>query len=303
MSYLELKKNREAALAQLNEQLDKLNPQKSFGKTDDRFWSPTVDKSGNGYAVIRFLPAPDGEDAPFIRRWDHGFKGPAGKWYINLNRNSIGEDDPVSDFNSKLWQEGEGSKGRKTVTGTNDNPGTKRRLHYIANVLIIEDPDHPENNGKIKLFKFGKKIFDKLNDAMNPKFKDESKMNPFDMWTGANFKIKIRNFEGYRNYDKSEFSDPAPLSTNDSELETIYNSTHSLQAFLDPKLFGTYEELQKKLNQVMDPNGTPATRAAREEEPKAEASQPKTAPSRMETASTGPAEDDDESLEFFKKLV
>jgi hypothetical protein len=310
LSFSELRKNRKTSLAAINTQLDKLNT--SFKKDDDRFWQPTVDKAGNGYAVIRFLDAPEGEDAPFVRVFDHGFKGPTGKWYIELSRTTMGEDDPVSDMNSKLWEQGENSAGRKTVSGDNANgqPGTKRRTAFYSNILVIEDPDVPENNGKVFLFKYGKKIFDKLNDAMNPKFKDETQLNPFDLWEGANFKLKIRKFEGQRNYDKSEFDKttvgPAG-GKNENELETLWKSQHSLAAFLAPDKFKTYEDLQKKLNQVMDINGTPATRAAREEPKREQAPEPKSeAPKeqvKADAAAPGPAEDDDESLEFFKKLT
>lgn len=309
LSFAELRKNRGSQLQKLNSELEKLN--NNFSKTDDRFWTPTVDKAGNGYAVLRFLPAAEGEDVPFIRRWDHGFKGPGGKWYIELSRNSLGEDDPTSDMNSKLWAQGENSVGRRTVSGSDDMPGTKRRLHYIASVYIVEDPDKPENNGTVRLFKFGKKIFDKLNDAMNPKFKDEQALNPFDLWEGANFKLKIRKFEGHRNYDKSEFdrTTVGPLAgKTDTQLEEIWKSQVKLQTFLDPSLFKPYDELQKKLNSVMDITGTPATRADRETPPREEAPKVKEAEARTPTAekgtNAGPADDEnDETLSFFQRMA
>lgn len=310
LSIAELRKSRGTQLSKLTAEVDKLSSG-NFKKEDDRFWQPTVDKAGNGYAVLRFLPAPVGEDVPFVRTFDHGFKGPTGKWYIEKSRTSMpGEEDPVSKMNSELWAQGENSAGRKTVSGDNANgqPGTKRRTSYTSNVYVVDDPENPANNGKVFLFKYGKKIFDKLNDAMNPKFKDETAINPFDLWEGCNFKLKIRKFEGQRNYDKSEFDRTTVGNVDgktENELEVIWKSEHSLQAFLDPKEYKTYEELQKKLNAVMDPNGTPATRAAREE-PQSEAprqarsEEPKltnTAPSQAQ-----PGEEDDESLDFFRKL-
>lgn len=308
LSLAELRKSRGTQLSKLTAEVDKLS--NNFKKDDDRFWQPTVDKAGNGYAVLRFLPAPVGEDVPFVRLFDHGFKGPTGKWYIEQSRTTIGEEDPVSQMNSELWAQGENSAGRKTVSGDNANgqPGTKRRTSYVSNVFIVEDPDNPDNNGKVKLFKYGKKIFDKLNDAMNPKFKDETAMNPFDLWEGQNFKLKIRKFEGQRNYDKSEFDKTSTgnvAGKTENELDAMWQSQHSLAAFLDPKNFKSYDELKKKLNSVMDPNGTPATRAAAEE-PRSEA------PRQVRSEESNPApstpapsseEDDDESLNFFRRLT
>ncbi len=307
LSFAEMRKNRSGALAKMNADLEKLNSN-GFGKADERLWVPTVDKAGNGYAVLRFLPPPKGEDAAFVRVFDHGFKGPAGKWFIELSRTTIGEDDPVSDMNSKLWAQGENSEGRKTVSGDNANnrPGTKRRTAFYSNVLVVEDPDKPENNGKVFLFKYGKKIFDKLNDAMNPKFKDETALNPFDLWEGADFKLKIRKFEGQRNYDKSEFDrttiGPAGGMT-DEQLELLWGSEHSLASFLDPAKFKSYEDLQKKLNTVMDIQGTPATRAAGPDTPPKEEPKESRREEAKEPAKSDPGTDDDESLEFFKNLT
>lgn len=307
-SFADLKKSRTSSFEKLNSELNKLN-EKSQSSNDDRFWSPTVGKDGNGYAVIRFLPAPSGEDVPFIRRWDHGFKG-VGGWYINMSLNTIGKDDPVSDLNRKLWAQGEGSEGRRIVSGHGkDQPGSKRRLHYISNIYIVDDPDHPENNGKVKLYKYGMKIFDKLNDLMSPKFKDETPTNPFDLWEGATFKIKIRNVEGYRNYDKSEFMAPAPLLDDDAKLEEIWKSEYSLQEFLDPKNFKSYEELERQLTKVLglDTKST-AERAVREDiaEQSQAPKQERAAPAKQEPEA-GPEEGavsgDDEGLAFFQKLA
>src|SRR6266576_943268 len=215
-SFSELRKSRKDELAKLTSALDKME---SGGRPkDDRFWAPTVDKAGNGFAVIRWLPPAEGEDMPFIRFWDHGFKGPGGLWYIENSLTSIGREDPVSEMNRKLWAQGE--EGKKIVSGdqANDRPGTKRRLHFVANVLVVTDPGNKDNEGKGVLYKFGAKIFNKLKEAMSPEDVEGTPeelrtkaINPFDFDEGADFIIKLRQVEGYRNYDKCEFSKSKPL--------------------------------------------------------------------------------------------
>jgi len=244
-SFAQLKSARKSSLSKLNDELSKMTSNGSQNSTeDDRFWQPTVDKLGNGYAIIRFLPPPKDEDLPFVRLFSHGFKGPSGSWYIENSRTTLGESDPVGELNSKLWNSGiEADKEQARAQ--------KRRLHFISNVYVVKDPGNPDNEGKVFLYKYGKKIFDKLNDLMNPQFDDEEPVNPFDFWGGANFRLKIRQVEGYRNYDKSDFDDPKPLSDDDEELEQIWNKQHSLQEFLDPKNFKSYEELQTRLNRVL----------------------------------------------------
>ena len=225
---------------------EKLNTNKY--ESDERFWSPTVDKAGNGYAVLRFLPAPEGEDVPWVRYWDHGFKGSTGRWYIENSLTSIGQNDPVSELNSKLWNASsdDNSPERKQARAQ------KRRLHYVANILVISDPGNPANEGKVFLFKFGKKIWDKINDLMHPQFPGEEPINPFDFWSGASFKLKIRQVEGYRNYDKSEFEAPSALfKGDDAKLETVYKQEYPLKDFLDPKNYKSYAELKKKLIEVV----------------------------------------------------
>ena len=212
---------------------------------DNRFWKPTRDKAGNGYAVIRFLPAKEGEDLPWVRYWDHGFKGPTGLWYIENSLTSIGQQDPVSEHNSVLWNSGRDED--KALARER-----KRRLHYVSNVLVISDSANPENEGKVFLYKFGKKIFDKIMDVMQPQFADEEPINPYDFWEGADFKLKIRKVEGWVNYDKSEFSKPAALMEGDEgRLQGIYDQVHSLQDFLNPDNYKTYDELKMKLNRVL----------------------------------------------------
>jgi hypothetical protein len=226
------------------------NPQgQENSRDDERFWQPTVDKAGNGYAVIRFLAAPKGEEMPWVRVWSHGFKGPTGKWYIENSLTTIGKPDPVSELNNELWNSG-------TEANKNVAREQKRRLSYIVNILVVQDPSNPANEGKVKLFKFGKKIFDKIKDTMQPEFPGEEPINPFDFWKGANFKLKIRNVEGYRNYDKSEFDVVSPLAGDDAQIEAIWNQQHSLVDFLDARHFKSYEELKKKLESVL--SGVPA---------------------------------------------
>ena len=215
---------------------------KSYG--DDRMWKPTVDKAGNGYAVIRFLPAVEGDDLPWAKYWDHFFQGPTGQWYVEKSLTTISKDDPVSEMNSKLWNTGiEADKdlARKR----------KRRLHYVSNIYVVSDPENPENEGKVFLYTYGAKIFEKIMDSMQPKFQDESPVNPFDMWKGANFKMKIANVAGYRNYDRSEFANAEALNADDSALEGIYNQQHSLNEFTDPSSFKSYSELNLKLTRVL----------------------------------------------------
>ena len=288
-----------SALESLNKKLASIAGNESKGGADDRFWSPTVDKAGNGYAVIRFLPAPPNEDVPFVRIFDHGFQGPGG-WYIENSLTTLGKNDPVSEYNSKLWNSG--VEANKEIARKQ-----KRRLHFVSNIYVVQDSGNPDNEGKVFLYKFGKKIFDKLNEAMNPQFADEEAVNPFDLWAGANFKLKIRNVEGYRNYDKSEFDKQGPLDADDSKLEGIWKKEHSLSAFLDASNFKSYDELQAKLMKVLgeDVSGARASAAKKAEDqdlPWDEEPAPK------QKAAAAPKQaavedDDDESLEFFKNLA
>ena len=233
----------------------------SGSREDPRLWQPTVDKAGNGMAIIRFLPAPsvDGEDAlPWVRVFSHGFQGPGG-WYIENSLTTLNQKDPVSEYNSTLWNSG--IEANKEIARKQ-----KRRLNYIANVYVVSDPSNPENEGQIRIYKFGKKIFDKITEAMNPEFADETPVNPFDMWEGANFKLKIRNVEGYRNYDKSEFADKsALLDGDDAKLETLWKQEHSLKEFLDPKHFNPYDLLKTRLDKVLGFEGEVAPRTKAED--------------------------------------
>ena len=303
-SLADLRKSR-GGFDSLMKEVEKIaNPQsESNNRNDDRFWQPEVDKAGNGYAVIRFLAPPKGEELPWVRVWNHGFQGPTGKWYIENSLTTIGKTDPVSEFNTELWNSG--SEANKEVARKQ-----KRKLTYYTNILIVQDSKRPENEGKVFLFKFGKKIFDKIKDVAEPQFEDEKPLNPFDFWEGANFKLKIRNVEGYRNYDKSEFDTPSSISEDDSIIENIWNKQHSLTAFIDPKNFKSYDDLKKKLDMVLS-GGTSAIKKAEEVtlgedanyvQPATSAARPATAPKAAPTKEVD-FDDDDESLSYFSKLA
>lgn len=301
MDFSVLKKTAgKSSLEKLTQELQKLNAQ-SDSKSDNRFWYPNVDKAGNGYAVIRFLPAPANEDVPFVRVFEHGFKGPTGLWYIENSLTSISQVDPVGEINSKLWNSttDDDSPARKQARSQ------KRKLTFIANIYIMTDQNNPENNGTLRLFKFGKKIFDKLNEAMNPQFADEDAVNPFCLWTGAALKLKIRTVEGYRNYDKSEFATSGPLFEDDSKMETIWKQEHSLQTFLDPSNFKSYEELSKRLAVVLgnDKLGANRTPIKKDEDKDLPWSEPKKEREVQEKTLPSKAEDEDEDIEFFKSLA
>jgi hypothetical protein len=260
-SFANLKRN-SSQFDKLTKAVESVNNQsvEAGSKEDTRFWQPEVDKAGNGMAVIRFLPAPsiDGEDGlPWVRVFNHGFQGPGG-WYIENSLTTLNQKDPVSEYNSTLWNSG--IEANKEIARKQ-----KRKLTYIANILVVSDPANPSNEGQIKLYKFGKKIFDKISEAMNPEFADETPVNPFDMWEGANFKLKIRNVEGYRNYDKSEFADKSALfEGDDSKLEELWKQEYSLKEFLEPKQFKSYEVLKARLDKVLGFDGgavAPKTKA------------------------------------------
>ena len=295
-SFAQLKQSRKSQFDKLAKAAEQVSSNARPGG-DDRFWKPTVDSAGNGSAIIRFLPAPSGEDVPFVRYWDHGFQGPGG-WYIEKSLTTLGGDDPVSEYNSKLWNSGIDSD--KDVARKQ-----KRRLHYVANIYVIKDPGNPSNEGKVFLYEFGKKIFDKINDSMHPEFEDEDAVNPFDFWEGANFRLRIRQVEGYRNYDKSDFDTPSALFDDDEELERVWQSQHGLAELVAPDKFKSYAELEARLARVLGHNPLVASEARQEVEEEAPWQPPATeakSPVSNDKASVS-FDDDDESLEFFKNLA
>lgn len=293
--FAQLKKNRQSQFDKLTQAAEKLgsnNQQKSGA--DERFWKPTVDKAGNGSAIIRFLPAPQNEDVPFVRYWDHGFQGPGG-WYIEKSLTSIGKDDPVGEYNSKLWNSGNDADKEQARK-------QKRRLHYISNIFVIKDPGNPDNEGKVFLYEYGKKIFDMVNDLMHPQFEDEEAVNPFDFWEGANFRLRIRNVEGYRNYDKSAFDEPSALFEDDDEMENVWKLQHGLADFLNESNFRSYDELSQKLARVLGESNREVSATA-EEVPELDYSAPVASAPTAPEKETPSFEDDDDSLDFFKKLA
>ena len=262
---------------------------------DERLWKPQVDKSGNGYAVLRFLPAIEGEEMPWVRVWNHAFQGPTGQWYIENSLTTLSKNDPVSEYNSQLWNSGVESD--KEIARKQ-----KRKLQYFANVYIVEDTMNPENTGKVMLYRFGKKIFDKLMEAMQPEFADETPINPFDMWEGANFKLKIRKVDGYWNYDKSEFESPSQLKPTDEELETIYKKEYSLAEFLAPSNFKSYDELKTRLDAVLSGTVATKTAAAMVDEEDEVPFKPDFKSEPAPVMATADAEEDD-AMSYFEKLA
>jgi len=298
MGFNDMKKKSQGGFGKLTEEMNKLTTKSSDSYKDDRFWKPELDKSSNGYAVIRFLPAVDGEDIPWARLFSHGFKGPGG-WYIENSRTTLGEKDPVSEMNTQLWNSGVESD--KDIARNR-----KRRLNYISNILIVSDPANPQNEGKVFLYKYGKKIFDKINEAMNPEFDDETPVNPFDFWEGANFKLKVRKVAGFINYDKSEFeSTSAVYDGDDAKLEELWKTQYALSEFTDPSNFKSYDELKTKLNQVVgnDIRSTASNDFSRAEDtnspPKSDVSSSSAAeePVEVEDGESGDA------LSYFEKLA
>ncbi len=303
MSFANLKKkSRSGSLTEkLIRQVEKIND-KGNSNVDERIWKPVVDKSGNGYAIIRFLPEPEGCDLPWSRVYTHAFQGTGG-WYIENSLTTLGQKDPVSEHNSELWNSG--SDANKEIARKQ-----KRRLSYYSNIYVVSDPTNPQNEGKVFLYKYGKKIFDKIMESMKPEFVDETPINPFDFWAGANFKLKIRRVEGYQNYDKSEFGDAEALFDDDAKLETIYNSLYNLNEFTDANNFKSYEKLKERLDSVLGlkkPVRAPIPDAELETEDEgrgyyaeqATASEPVKEVVAAETSS----DEDDESLSYFSKLV
>lgn len=301
MSFSDLKRNRGKDLEKLTKEVEKLT---GGGEKSQEFYYPVRDKAGNASVVLRFMPAPHGEDVPFVRLFNHGFRGPTGKWYIENSLTTIGKDDPLGKYNSELWNasQDDESPQRKQARAQ------KRKLNYIANVMIIKDTASPELEGTVIPFKFGKRIFDKLNDLMNPEFDDESPVNPFDFWEGANFRLVIRKVDGQTNYDKSKFDDPSALSEDDDYLEGVYNKLPSLQKYIAPDQFKSYEELEKRMNEVLGLDGDKTetkTRRRNDDEELPELKEPvrKTREAPKQEVTEESNDEDEDSLSFFRSLA
>ena len=268
-------------------------PQEKKSYVDERLWKPELDKSGNGYAVIRFLPAPEGEELPWVKVWKHAFQGPTGKWFIENSLTTLNQKDPVSEYNSQLWNSG--LESDKEIARKQ-----KRKLEYYSNIYVVSDSKHPENEGKVFLFRYGKKIFDKLMAAMQPEFEDETPINPFDFWEGANFKLKIRKVDGYWNYDASSFENVSALKDNDDDLNAIWKTQYSLQEFLAPTNFKSYDELKKRLDDVLSGTVT-ASAAAMMDEDVVETPTMKSEPA--PSMPSVDATDEDDTMSYFQKLA
>ena len=293
MSFANLKKQSKlgSLTAKLVKEVEKMNNNGASG--DDRLWKLDVDKSGNGYAVIRFLPAPENEDPPFVKLYSHAFQGPGG-WYIENSLTTLGQKDPVSEYNSQLWNNG-------TDAGKEMARKQKRKLTYISNIYVVKDPANPENEGKTFLYKYGKKIFDKLTAAMQPEFEDEEAIDPFDFWQGANFKLKAKNVAGYRNYDSSEFAAVSPLLDDDDAMESIWKKELSLSEFVAPDQFKTYDELKVRLEYVLGKRG--AKPVAQDSEVEDEEFTTPVAETVASVASSSSEIEDDDTLSYFQRLA
>jgi len=298
MSFADLKKQSSlgSLTAKLVKEVEKANT--SGGGGDERLWKPELDKTGNGYAVIRFLPAPENEEFPWAKMYTHAFQGPGG-WYIENSLTTVGGKDPVSDYNRELWNSG--NESDKDVVRKQ-----KRKLSYYSNIYVVKDPTNPANEGKVFLFKYGKKIFDKLTAAMQPEFEDEEAIDPFDFWQGANFKLKAKNVAGYRNYDSSEFAAQSPLLDDDDALEALWKKELSLAEIVAADQFKSYDDLKRRLNYVL---GNTAPRQDAEVEDEVEiiererAEQEVTAAADSTSRSVTTDADEDDALSYFAKLA
>ena len=272
-------------------------PQEKKSYVDERLWKPELDKSGNGYAVIRFLPSVEGEDMPWAKVWNHAFQGPTGQWYIENSLTTVGQKDPVSEHNTKLWNTG-------LETDKETARKQKRKLQYFSNIYVVSDSKHPENEGKVFLYRYGKKIFDKLMAAMQPEFEDETPINPFDFWEGANFKLKIRKVDGYWNYDKSEFEAPSVLFEDDDKLENLWGTQHSLAEYSAPTNFKSYDELKKRLDTVLAGTTTVGTVTDTiEDEPVVATATIDTKEEPAPTVTVTAEDDDEDTMSYFEKLA
>ena len=294
-----------SSLDKLRAAMETASPSEGAKKSysDDTMWKPELDKTGNGYAVIRFLPTPEGEEMPWVSYFDHGFQGPGG-WYIEKSLTTLNKQDPVSEYNTQLWNTGvEANKDQARKQ--------KRRLHYVSNILVISDPKNPSNEGKIFKYRYGKKIFEALKEAISPAFEDEKAINPFDLRDeGANFKIKIRKVDGYWNYDKSEFDATAPLYNDEPKLVEVVNNLHSLSGIIAPSEFKSYEELKEKLDRVLGLTGAVTNSTAEsvaddmEELPWSDVNKDAVALEPVVTsAESTPLVEEDDAMDYFKKLA
>lgn len=301
MSFEDYMKNRQSTFEKLTQNLKDETSGDNKPRGDDRIWKPKMGADNTGYAVVRFLPGQDAGKTPWVRMYSHGFQGPTGKWYIENSLTTIGQKDPVSELNNKLWNNG-------TEAGKDLARKQKRRTSYFANVLVLKDPNNPENEGKVKIYQFGQKIFDKLMTAMQPEFADEDPINPFDLIEGANFRIKLKMVGGFWNYDASDFERPSALSDDMDRVKSVFDAQHDVHEMVEPSSFKSYEELQAKLNEVVGDNA-PEARPQMISEP---APMPTAETSKTEVDDLASAfkesapvkkDEDDDLEEYFKNLA
>jgi len=295
MSFNSLKQNKASVFSQLQKQLEQTT---KVGTVDERFWKPTQDKAGNAFAVIRFLPASDGEDMPFVKLYSHAFQGPGG-WYIENSLTTLGQQDPLGEYNRELWNSGDESLKEQVRK-------QKRKLQYYSNIYVVKDPSNPDAEGKVFLFKYGKKIHDKIMDAVNgDALEGREGINPFDFWSGADFKLRMKKVAGYPNYDSSEFSTPATLDElDDPQLESIWNRQHKLQSMVAPDQFKSYEALKTRLNTALNLKSESAPAVA-PPEPKVNVAATPTFTKTEEVTPTPVVESDEQEedvLDYFKRL-
>ena len=300
MSFSSLKSNKSSAFSKLQKQLEQTT---KVGSVDERFWKPTVDKAGNGFAVIRFLPASDGEDMPFVKMYSHAFQGPGG-WYIENSLTTLGQKDPLGEYNRELWNSGDESLKEQVRK-------QKRKLQYYSNVYIVKDPGNPDNEGKVFLFRYGKKIYDKIMDAVNgDELEGREGINPFDFWTGADFKLRVKKVAGYPNYDSSEFTDAGTLEDHDdAQLESIWKREYALQPLVAADQFKSFEQLQERLNLVLNLKNSASTDPAPVATPSPVVADVSAKPVFKkeepveEPAAPTAAADEDDVLDYFKQLA
>ena len=295
MSFSSLKKNKASVFQQLQKQLEKTQ---QVGTVDERFWKLSTDKAGNGFAVIRFLPAGDGEDMPFVKLYSHAFQGPGG-WYIENSLTTMGQKDPLGEYNRELWNSGDETLKEQVRR-------QKRKLQYYSNIYVVKDPSNPDNEGKVFLFRYGKKIYDKIMEAVNgDELEGRAGYNPFDFWAGANFKLRAKKVAGYPNYDSSEFESPGTLEDlDDAQLESIWKREFALQSIVAPDQFKSYDQLQERLNAVLNLKKSAAREVVEEAAPSNPfASKPPTPAAPKEEPKAEVSEEDDDVLDYFQKLA
>ena len=296
MSFSSLKKNKASVFSQLQKQLEK---SQQVGTVDERFWKLSTDKAGNGFAIIRFLPACEGEDMPFVKLYSHAFQGPGG-WYIENSLTTLGQKDPLGEYNRELWNSGDESLKEQVRK-------QKRKLQYYSNIYVVKDPSNPENEGKVFLFRYGKKIYDKIMEAVNgDELEGRAGYNPFDFWAGANFKLRAKKVAGYPNYDSSEFESPGTLEDlDDAQLESIWKREFALQSIVAPDQFKSFDQLQERLNSVLNLKKPEVLTQKQKAEPEeVVAATPVFNKKEDDSASqSSMVEEDDDVLDYFQKLA